>query len=243
MQRSAQMDSLLHGLVQAMREPDPQHRQHVAQTLIKRIGHEADDQARAGHIDSALSMHMALGAAASGLGAPAEAAQHFLAARDLAAHAGIPGDPRGRGAEGALARCYIAARNFSAAEEVLKSLTSEVPGSGPRGNDTWEPFMDLARVYFQTRRFDEAAAPALRAVEITEGTFDRLHPHFLEALHLLGKVRTEQRQYEEAYNILTETVAGMTQQFGADSPPARTAATDLSEVETVLRNMEKLPQK
>lgn len=243
MQRSAQMDSLLHGLVQAMHEPDAQHRQHRAQKLIKRIGHEADDHARAGHIDSALSMHMALGAAARGLGAPEEAAEHFLAAHDLAARAGIPGDPRRRAAAGALARCYIAARNFAAAEEVLKSLTNEAPGSGPRGNDTWEPFMDLARVYLQTRRFDEAAAPALHAVEVTERTFDRLHPHFLDALHLLGKVRTEQRHYEEAHKILTETAAGMTQQLGADSPPARAAATDLSEVETVLQNMEKLPQK
>jgi hypothetical protein len=66
---------------------------------------------------------------------------------------------------------------------------------------------------------------------------------FLKALHQLGRVRTEQRRYREAYEAFRETVAGFRAHFGPDAPDTRQAAADLAEVEKVLRNMEVLPPK
>lgn len=241
--RSRFMHELAHGLAQALREPDERHRRHLVDTLLQRLGAFAEDVAAGGQSNVAFTLHMALAAGAQGLGDPDKAAQHFLAARDLAQADTFPGDPRRRAAEGALSRSYMAARRFDLAEPVLKSLMEEAPPDQAGGPDTWDPLLDLTRLYLQTRRFDEAAAPALRAVEVTERRFNRLHPFFLEALHQLGLVRTEQKQYEEAHRLLLESVAGMTKQFGADAPPARAAAADLAEVEEVLRNMEKLPPK
>ena len=185
---------------------------------------------------------LAMGAVARNAGHYDEAEQHLLAARQMAAQLGPDAEPRRRQIERALAQVYLTARRHREAEAVLKRLIA-LPALEPSGQDEWEPLLDLTRLYIESRRFNEAEAPAQRALEVTQKKFHRRHPVFLRALHQVGRVHTEQRRYSEAYQAFTETVAGFRHHFGPESPDTRQAAADLAEVEKVLQNMELLPPK
>jgi serine/threonine-protein kinase len=241
--RARLIEELVHGLAGAGRAETSDRRQEHIRGLLRRVSDRVAEVERGGvpGREAAFSVRMALATAATGAGLLSNAEENLLAARALATRLGPPGAGPIRGVEGALSRLYLEARRYDEAEEVLLRLTGQSP-SRP-GGEIWEPWFDLARLYLETRRFDDAEAPARRALEVTRNHFEPEHPVVLKALHQLGRVQTERRQYREAHAALQEAAAGYQRRLGPDAPESRRAVADLAEVEQVLRNREEWPAK
>jgi len=120
----------------------------------------------------------------------------------------IAGDPDDPGHRHGLAQALMSQEKYQEALEQFNKLTELEPG-------TAENFLSAAQIYMQLRKYDDAASSLARAKQLAPGS--------LKILYNEALLYEKQGHYDDAVKVLTDAIAGIKSQPGAEGNPSALA--------------------
>jgi len=128
----------------------------------------------------------------------------FAKAEEAYRHA-IELDPDDPGHHHGLAQALLSQDKYAPALEEYKRLSDLEPG-------TSENYLRMAQLYRKLGKYDESESSLLRAKQLSPGS--------LEVLYNEALLYEDQGRYDDAVKVLTDAIAGMKNQSGAEGNPS-----------------------
>jgi tetratricopeptide (TPR) repeat protein len=130
--------------------------------------------------------------------------KEFAKAEDAYRHA-IELDPDDPGHHHGLAQALLSQDKYAPALDEYKRLSELEPG-------TSENYLRMAQLYRRLGKYDESESSLLRAKQLSPGS--------LEVLYNEALLYEDQGRYDDAVKVLTDAIAGMKNQSGAEGNPS-----------------------
>jgi tetratricopeptide (TPR) repeat protein len=129
--------------------------------------------------------------------------KEFAKAEDAYRHA-VELDPDDPGHHHGLGQALLSQDKYAPALEEYKKLSELEPS-------TSENYLRMAQLYRRLGKYDESESSLLRAKQLSPGS--------LEVLYNEALLYEDQGRYDDAVKVLTDAIAGMKNQSGADGNP------------------------
>jgi tetratricopeptide (TPR) repeat protein len=128
----------------------------------------------------------------------------------------------------AMARVYMASGSYDKAQPLLATALDLAKASNAPDSDVCACALDLAYLYKNQGRLDEAETICLSGLELQEKVYSPTHPFVAYTLRILGEIYRRQGRFREATDSLDRAMAIMRRVSGEDDPDMAPVKVDMA---------------
>jgi len=132
----------------------------------------------------------------------------------------------------AMARVYMASSSYDKAQPLLESALNTARKSKASDSDICACALDLAYLYKNQGKLNEAETICLQGLELQEKVYGPMHPYVTYTLRILGEIYRGQGRYREATDCLERAMAIMRGVSGEDDPDVAPIRVDMARLLT-----------
>jgi len=128
----------------------------------------------------------------------------------------------------AMARVYMASGSYDKAQPLLEAALDLAKTSNAPDCDVCACAIDLAYLYKNQGRLDEAETTCLSGLELQEKVYSPRHPFVSYTLRILGEIYRRQGRFREATDSLERAISIMCRVSGEDDPDMAPVKVDMA---------------